>query len=381
MNRDEFLYKIWAILKETYEQIKPNAYSAVSKITDYMYELSYDNLISEAEAEEYLSTKYKGSIGNCTSVFNSTGLLGRNLDWYYSNLAEFIIHTPSTATTHASVCIGGNIPGLTDEAVSSGKSSDSYKYLPYTVVDGVNDDGLGISVNVVPTDSIYGRTTGTNLGKPGMCMLRIVRYVLDHHDDIDEAIEDLSNNWNIYSPSGSLNQEFHFLICKGSTSKVIEFINNTLVVPEDVRQDVITNFRVYNTELSGGIVDKTTVEDYGMGIERYNIILDSITSNSIPVDWNLLDSLRYTNSYNPSQSPYWFTEFTGNFETYGDLKVTSQDSAFSQIVADCQEKFQNRDRNIPDTWHTQHSVIYNLSSKTLQIKVQEKDTVYTVSLN
>lgn len=362
-------------------------YNNILKVADYLYETWYEKPITENEAEEWMK-KFKGNspVGAC-SIMQIKNYIGRNLDWYYTDLAEFIIHTPAKSGKHEVFGMAGNIAGLNDAFVDSGQWDDRYKYLPYMIVDGMNDTGLFCGVAVTPNDSPFGRTTGTNPDKPDMNGLRIVKYILDHHSDAREAAEDIRDNWNVYMPqNGGLDEEFHYLIVdpkpagddwKERNAYLLEFINNQAVVTDIHYTPMITNFHLQDTVVDHIIgIHEETVEDYGQGLERYIIMLlgyinffeDRLNMQSLG-EWMSL--CRFTNAYTqPSeQYPdlYFKTEFTG----INGLKVTDDLSLFLPIIQRAKELYQERDRKTPQTWQTCHTIIYDMDTGSIKMAVQE----------
>ena len=57
---------------------------------------------------------------------------------------------------------------------------------------------------------------------------------------------------------------------------IIEFIDNRTIIIDPGRRTYMTNFHVFGTTLDEtGHIDFNSVENFGMGLERYNIIIDN----------------------------------------------------------------------------------------------------------
>ena len=364
-------------------------YKHIKKIRDFLFEAWYQNL-NYAQAQSYFHDTYRSQVrqpnfpprgdktGACSSI-RCGNFFGRNLDWYYSNLAEFVIHTPHEHGRFASIAMGGNSPGLTNDFVESGADSEKYRYLPFNVVDGINEHGLCVSVNVVPTTG-KGHTTGTHSGKPELCGLMIPRYILDHHSSALAAVKDIADNFDVYMPySSALTQEFHYLVADEDETYILEFIQNKAVYSRAERP-YITNFHMDGvTFMSDGSLRWQSVEQYGQGLERYEIIARDLSeAATLSGMLSLLQRLTFTKAYIPSTEPYWYTEFTS--EERG-LKVRSLPSAFAEYVALAQNAYATRNRENPITWQTTHRSIYDIRARKLYLYAQEDDSiVFTRSL-
>ena len=360
-------------------------YAKIKKIQDYLFEVWYTSLDYDA-ATAYFHDNYRSQVTGpvrshvcgCSSIRNGN-FFGRNLDWYFSDLAEFVIHTPHAAGRFASIAMGGNSPGLTDDFVTSGADSESYRFLPFTAVDGINEKGVCVSVNVVPITG-KGHTTGTHPGLPELCGLMIPRHILDHHASALAAVKDIADNFDVYMPYGTaLAEEFHFLVADERETYILEFIQNKAVYSRCERP-YITNFHMDGvTFMADGSLRWQSVEDYGQGLERYEIIMQHYDeSKSLSGMLSLLQRLTFTKAYLPSTSPYWFTEFTSEERR---LKVRSLPSAFAEYVALAQNAYATRDRENPVTWQTTHRAIYDIRARKLYLYAQEDDSiVFTRSL-
>lgn len=357
---------------------------SLNKLSPYLYDITYPE-IDYSNGYDFFED-FHDNIGLCSSL-RSGGYFGRNYDWYYDESASFVIHCPPTDDRHGSVGVAGGLKELTDAIADSGVYHKAYKYLPFFTVDGINDAGVTISINVVPAGD-SGRTTGTNENGQDMCAVMMTRYILDYANSARHAIE-LIRDLNIYCPTvEDLGQEVHWLICDKENSYVVELINNHVVVINEFVNDVvaITNFYIngfdgntstayYKSETYDS--SNTTLTPHAMGIERYDIIRKAYDNNLNKSQMrSILDSLKYTKSYDAENIPFWYSEFSADLsDVYMDLTIDSTVNDYEPLVSAMIELFENRTRN-GKTWHTVHSSIYDIENKTLYLHSQERDTDY-----
>ncbi|MCQ2562834.1 MAG: carcinine hydrolase/isopenicillin-N N-acyltransferase family protein [Alphaproteobacteria bacterium] len=333
----------------------------LSKITDYLYEVYYDDYDYDY-ATKFNNEKYRVTLGACSSVRNGS-IIGRNYDWYYDENPEFIIHTSAKNGRHASIGVATIVPGLSTEIVESGEYNDGYKMLPFRTVDGINDAGVAININVVPVGD-HGITTGTNPDGPDLFIVTAVRYVLDYADSVDSAIE-LLQNANIYAVNNKdIQEEVHYMISDSHKTVVVEFVDNIMVVVPN--KNIMTNFY-----LSSGFTP------HANGIERYNILRDNYDMGQTKTGMlSLMRRVWYTNAYKRETVPFWYSEFAKDYSPdYIDLTISSPISAYDYIINIATDLYNNRARN-GQTWQTVHTSVYDLENKTLTIVPQETDTAY-----
>lgn len=333
----------------------------LSKVTDYFYEVYYDDYDYEL-AEKFNRKTNNSHLGACSSVRNGN-FHGRNYDWYYDENVEFIVHTSAKNGRHASVGIATMVPGTSVEFVENGLYTDGYQILPFRVVDGINDAGVAININVVPFGDMP-LTTGTNPDGDDMYFVSIIRYVLDYADSVDSAIELLKSK-NIYAQNtDKKHEEGHFMISDKDKTVIVEFVNNELVVVENA--NIMTNFylSVYKTPHSAGI-------------ERFNILQENYDMASTEDGMiALLKKVWYSNAYNRNTLPFWYSEFTGDFSPkYKDVTITSSLEDFEPVINEAVSLFNQHERN-GKTWRTTHTSVYDLENKTLTLIPQESGVEY-----
>lgn len=337
----------------------------LSKVTDYFYEVYYDDY-DYAFAEEYNRKTNNPNLGACSSVRNGN-FHGRNYDWYYDENVEFIVHTSAKDGRHASVGVATMVPGTSTDFVDSGLYTDGYKILPFRVVDGINDAGVAVNINVVPFGDMP-LTTGTNPDGENMYFVSAIRYVLDYADSVDSAVALLKSK-NLYAMNnGDKHEEAHFMISDKDKTVIVEFINNEIVVVENA--NIMTNFYM--------AVDKTP---HSAGVERFNILRENYDMASTgPGMIALLKKVWYSQAYNRNTNPFWYSEFVGDFSpTYKDITISSPVEDFAPIVDAVIAKFEQHERT-GQTWYTTHTSVYDLENKTLTLIPHETGFEYTFGI-
>lgn len=361
----------------------------VKFIQDYLGECEYDhNKIDYAFANRYFKKKFgigvlgatsgtssRGRVaGACTSIRNGN-FYGRNYDWYYDDMADFIIHTNHTGNKYQSIGVAG-ASHIDNELLKDLKYSGLYDILPFLTVDGINENGVVCNINIVPNDK--GITRQTTLGKEDMCTLMIPRYILDNFDNATDAVNSLLN-FNFY---GVPDNEIHIMVADSTKTYVVEFINNVTTIME---KNYMTNFHLdgVDTKVIEGVtqLDWDTVEPHGMGLERYEKIMREYSTTSDKAGMMaMLQALNYSNAYKDETTPFWKTEFTGETESHGDITIHSTDAEFAPVIAIAKENYENRSRDksspyYAKSWQTTHSVVYDIQNKIMYLLVQEEASI------
>lgn len=164
------------------EPLKKNAYENIRKVADYLYEVWYDSLDYDYGFKVYAEDfAIPARAAQCSAV-RKGNFYGRNFDWVFNEQAEFIVHTPSKCGRYATLGTASAVGNLTNASVASREFNQYYRFLPFKTVDGINEKGLVINSNVVPTgDKGYNAVaypTGETLLTISPRM--IPRYVLDN---------------------------------------------------------------------------------------------------------------------------------------------------------------------------------------------------------
>lgn len=250
------------------EFIKQGGASSDSEVVAYLSE----HLLSG------LDLGFLGDIFGCSTIA-ATGsegeaLFGRNFDW---NTCEAMVVASVPENGYASISTV-NMDFITQGAggtVGMALRLDEVRTLAalYAPLDGMNEAGLAVSVNMIQDSASINQDTG----KPDITTTTTVRLLLNQAATVDEALALLKQ----YDLHASMNMMIHFALAdKTGRSVVVEYIDNEMVVTET---PVVTNF--YLTE----------GDKYGIGTsqshERYEILIDSLSSHDSYTILEMRDAL------------------------------------------------------------------------------------------
>ena len=356
-NQDIAAGRLVPLAADANVQLMPYDYLVMDD--EYEFNIGYTHIDYEY-AKEYMRSHYVELGGGC-SCFRTGDSIGRNFDWYYDDQAYFVIRVnKGKGVKYNSIGrTGGRLEELTNDFVKSGEYSDAYKVLPFITVDGINECGLFACANVVPAGD-YGYTTGTTPlsdKKETLCGAMLIRFVLDNFASASEAVTYIQQHVSVYMPykEDGDKQELHYMICDAEKTYLLEFIHNELIVSDMDTvyggRTFMTNFYLYNTSVDGdGNIVPESVSDYGNGLERYNIM--STTESSDVTE--IMASLQYSNAYKSDTTPVWKSEYASR--EY-NRKVTDPMSAYTEVIAAAQEAYQHRERN-GLLWQSCHTTMY-----------------------
>lgn len=358
-------------------------YSIPQRIRDHLFHIRYETYDYE---DGYRFMERYRPRGAC-SVLRKGPLVGRNMDWMYTDAANFVVETKACNGRHATIGCALAGENLSNEAAESGVELEEYKYLPFIVNDVVNDCGVYASMNIVyPGDRGY--TLGTLPGAQKLCQLMIPRFVADYADSARDALTLLSG-MDIYAPLNGMSEECHILVCDEADSYIIEFIDNVMTIYSDTdprypvfphNACMMTNFYLsgWNSEFkmvyagnTAEEVAQTGINPHAMGIERYKLLIDQYDAiDSVDGVCRAMESVKYLKSYDLTLDPYWYSEFTGYTDTFGDLTVYSTAADYTGIIDYTQEAYRKfkRDGSI---WITAHTSVYDLGARKLYVYVEE----------
>lgn len=354
---------------------KKNKY-AIQKLGDHFYYIEYEDLDYES-GESYCMNRFNPAQSACSSV-RIGNYYGRNYDWYYDNNASFIVARKATGGKHANIGNAGGI--ISDNIANDGSYNKLFDYLPFVTLDGINDCGVVCNINILPELDRKGYTTGTNPGKQDVPMACLVRRILDEADSADDAIYRIQNEYNIVAPTREgLSMEMHFMIADHLKTYVVEFVDNSPVIISSFVNDkpIMTNF--YLTGYDG---TRATLTPYAMGIERYNILSGGYGDvYSVGDMLDLMQKVKYSLAYSTDEDPVWYSEFSGRYQTFGDLTKDSTPEEYAPILSYVRNLFINRTRDNADTWHSVHSVAYDIENQMMRMIPQESGVQYEFKLN
>lgn len=300
----------------TSEVIKlENGLSAVKYSGDHKFDefLSRGGASSDAEVVAFLSENVLSSAGlsfggltfGCStiSVKNEDGgyLFGRNFDWAPCN--AMIVHSVpengyasiSTVNTDFINMSGVKLSALPDEAQAV--------ICMYAPLDGMNEKGLAVSVNMIQDNATISQSTD----KPDITTTTAVRLLLDKAANVDEATE-LLEKYDMHASMGFMT---HLALADADgKSAVVEYVDNKMIVTET---PVVTNFY-----LAEG-------KKYGIGTsqshERYDILMKALSDNETMSPEKVRDTLDSVSKHNfgEFESTEWsavFNQDTGEVHYY-----------------------------------------------------------------
>lgn len=166
------------------------------------------------------------------SVKNENGdyLFGRNFDW--NSCDALIVHSvpQSGYASISTINIGFiNMAGMRLNSLPDNIQAMIALYAP---LDGMNEKGLAVSVNMIQDNA----TISQNTEKPDITATTAIRLLLNKAANVDEALE-LLEQYDMHASMGFMT---HLAIADANgKSVVVEYINNEMNV---IETPVVTNF-------------------------------------------------------------------------------------------------------------------------------------------
>lgn len=232
-----------------------NGLSAVKYDGDYWFSqfLEQGGASSDSEVVRFITGQLQlgsadigyetGGFGCSTlAVKNTEGeaLFGRNFDW--ENCEAMIVQSApsdgyaSIATVNMDFIRSGYGAGLSD-------LQDEIRTLIalYAPLDGMNEKGLAVSVNMIQDSDVINQDTE----KPDVTTTTAIRLLLDRAADVEEALA-LLRQYDMHSSMGMM---IHFALAdRSGRSVAVEYVKNEMVVTET---PVLTNFYLAPGEKQG----------------------------------------------------------------------------------------------------------------------------------
>lgn len=208
------------------------------------------------------------------SVQNLEGgyFFGRNFDWNACN-ALILISYPedgyaSVSTVNQDFIRQG--AGMAGSLLSDDMMVIAALYAP---LDGMNEKGLCVSVNMIQDGSTISQSTG----KRALTTTTAIRLLLNQAATVEEALELLSQ----YDLHASMNYMVHFAIADADGNSVaVEYIDNEMVVTET---PVLTNFYLAEGEKQGIGTSQSH--------ERFDILTETLTGKPSMTQAEVRDAL------------------------------------------------------------------------------------------
>lgn len=291
---------------------------------DYWFDdfLSQGGAFSDAGVIAFLNGRMQ--LGAASPIFQTNGfgcstlavsspegevLFGRNFDW--QNCEALIVRSnpsdgyPSVSTVNMDFIRSGYGAGLSE-------LPDEIRTLIalYAPLDGMNERGLAVSVNMIQDSDVINQDTG----KPDVTTTTAIRLLLDKAANVEEALS-LLEQYDMHSSMGMM---VHFaLVDRTGRSVVVEYINNEMVV---TNTPAVTNFYLAEGEKQGiGTSQSHTryerlmnqlSEQEEMTMEQVRDALDSVSKDNFgefeSTEWSIIFNL------NTGEARYYHREDYGN---------------------------------------------------------------------
>lgn len=207
------------------------------------------------------------------SVENQDGgyLFGRNFDW---NTCSGLIVSARPQKGYASVSTV-NMDFVRAGGLDLSKLPDSVQALVslYAPLDGMNEKGLAVSVNMIQ-DSV---SINQDTGKPDLTTTTAIRLLLDKAANVEEALE-LLRQYDFHSSMGMM---VHLALADADGRSVaVEYVDNEMIV---IETPVVTNFYLSDGEKQGiGTAQSHT---------RYEILTQTLEKRGAMTETEVRDAL------------------------------------------------------------------------------------------
>lgn len=368
MKRSLFLAMIaLGMLSCSHNPIDPaTGHNRIKQVAPYLYEVSYDRindaLYADQEAMQQLTTAPQ-----CSSVRRGN-YHGRNLDLYYNEGCEVVVHRSKDADHLANIAVCGGTPTLNKQLIDAGLSEDIYALIPFFVLDGINECGVVVNVNVVPAIDMV-TPTGTNPEAENLSMQLACRYLLDRAESAHHAIELLKAR-NLYGEGFGGEFQFHLMISDKDSTMIVELINNQLhyqAEPALSDKNIMTNY----------FCTLDTLTPHADGIERRDLLRahydEAVSAETM---MQLMERVKYTNLYRYETRPRWYSDLTGITKIDGvtyNITINTPQEVADFIFKREAQKFQDKYPGVRDGsfWQTVHTSVYSIEERQLLISNQE----------
>lgn len=233
-------------------------------------------------------------------------LFGRNFDW--QNCEALVVRlSPSDgkeSSPHGrSAERYASISTVNMDFIRSGYGSE-FSQLPdeirtmialYAPLDGMNENGLAVSVNMIQDSDLINQDTG----KPDLTTTTAIRLLLNKAGSVEEALM-LLGQYDMHSSMGMM---VHFALAdKTGRSVVVEYMNDEMVVTDT---PVVTNFYLAEGEKQGigtaqshtryEILMERLSKDKTMDMNQVRDALDSVSKDNFgefeSTEWSIVFNL------------------------------------------------------------------------------------------
>lgn len=282
---------------------------------------SSDKEVIEFLTDNLLSGMDLGVLGSsfgCSTIAvrtsDSKSLFGRNFDWNHCE-AMVVLSYPengyaSMSTVNVDFISQGGVVGMA-------LKKDEIKTIAalYAPLDGMNEKGLAVSVNMIQDSATIEQDTD----KPDITTTTAIRLLLDKTATVEEALGLLEQ----YDMHASMGMMVHFAIADADGDSVaVEYVDNEMVVTET---PVLTNFYLAEGEKNGiGTAQSHT---------RYNMLMERLEQNGSMDEDDVRDALSSVSkgNFGEFESTEWSVVFnqTDGQATYYHRENYEQGYTFS----------------------------------------------------
>ncbi len=227
---------------------------------------SSDKEVARFLAENLLQGMDFGFMGNifgCSTVAvqapDGTSLFGRNFDWDRCEALAVVSHPENGYASVSTVNMDFISQGAGGGVAGAVLKMDEVKTIAalYAPLDGMNEKGLAVSVNMIQDSDSIGQDTE----KPDITTTTAVRLLLDQAATVEEALKLLGK----YDLHASMGMMVHFAVADVyGNSVAVEYVDNEMVITET---PVLTNFYLAEGE-KHGIGTEQSHTRYEMLMER-----------------------------------------------------------------------------------------------------------------
>lgn len=215
-------------------------------------------------------------------------IFGRNFDWNACN-AMVVTSRPSRGYVSISTV---NLNFLQQAAGQLSGEKQVFAAL-YAPLDGMNEKGLAVSVNMIQDAA----SIDQNTGKDDITTTTAVRLMLNKAATVEEAL-DLLEQYDLHASFGMM---IHFAIADNSGRGVaVEYINNEMVVTETA---VVTNFYIAEGNKQGVGTQQSHI--------RFDILTKALAGHSTMTMDDVRDALDSVSKHNfgSGESTEWSAVF------------------------------------------------------------------------
>ncbi|MCI8623641.1 MAG: linear amide C-N hydrolase [Provencibacterium sp.] len=262
--------------------------SAVRFDGDYGFDvfLAQGGAASDGEVARYLAENllenagldFVGRFFGCSTIAaispSGDALFGRNFDWNACQAMVMEAHPTNGYASLSTVNMDFIAQGAGDK-LDAALKLDTVRTLAalYAPLDGMNEAGLAVSVNMIQDSAVIRQDTG----KPDLTTTTAVRLLLDKAASVGEALELLRQ----YDLHASMGMTIHFALAdRTGRSAAVEYVDQEMTV---IETPVLTNFY-----LAPG-------EKYGVGTrqsqERFAILTGLLAERETLSEADVRDAL------------------------------------------------------------------------------------------